>query len=127
MIREHFVTIEKLIRDDPLVISSEIHKTSTSPETAYIKGEILFMDGTVLAFFEHVRVAGIVLNITDYRYHYMTEENEMIFRYDNAPHHQEVDTFPHHKHLPSGLQRGDMPGFESVMDEIDMIVVEKLI
>ncbi|MFN5980286.1 MAG: DUF6516 family protein [Pseudanabaena sp.] len=28
----------------------------------------------------------------------MDENQVMIFRYDNAPHHAEVSTFPHHKH-----------------------------
>ena len=28
----------------------------------------------------------------------MDENQAMIFRYDNAPHHAEVSTFPHHKH-----------------------------
>ena len=28
----------------------------------------------------------------------MDENQQMIFRYDNAPHHHDIETFPHHKH-----------------------------
>ena len=29
----------------------------------------------------------------------MNERHEVIFRYDDAPHHRNLKTFPHHKHL----------------------------
>ena len=34
-----------------------------------------------------------------YSYHYQNSQNELVFRYDNAEHHPEILTFPHHKHL----------------------------
>ena len=36
-----------------------------------------------------------------YAYTFM-QNGERVFRYDNAPHHHEIDTYPHHKH--SGAQ-----------------------
>jgi hypothetical protein len=39
-----------------------------------------------------------------YSYHYMNQEQHLVFRYDNAPHHHELSTFPHHKHLPSKVE-----------------------
>jgi hypothetical protein len=38
-----------------------------------------------------------------YSYHWQRENNEMIMRWDNAPHHQHITTFPHHKHSPDGV------------------------
>ncbi|WP_461459310.1 toxin-antitoxin system TumE family protein [Methanothrix sp.] len=32
-----------------------------------------------------------------YRFHLIDKNGEMVFRYDNAPHHDN-STFPHHKH-----------------------------
>lgn len=34
-----------------------------------------------------------------YRFHFMDSADKRIFRYDNAPHHPEVPTYPHHKHI----------------------------
>ena len=39
---------------------------------------------------------GLVFNDCDIQ----DEKNNLVFRYDNAPHFPEIDTFPHHKHLP---------------------------
>jgi len=35
----------------------------------------------------------------DYSFHVMQFDGTNVFRYDNAPHHREVVTFPHHKHV----------------------------
>lgn len=34
-----------------------------------------------------------------YSFHWQDKENELIIRWDNAPHHQGVKTFPYHKHV----------------------------
>jgi hypothetical protein len=31
-------------------------------------------------------------------------DNELIIRWDNAPHHKHLATFPHHKHLPNTIE-----------------------
>ncbi len=35
-----------------------------------------------------------------YAYQYLSSEKELIFRYDNSPHHKKLQlpTYPHHKH-----------------------------
>ena len=77
--------------------------------------------------FQHVQIAENDLDITDYRYHYMNADGQMIFRYDNAPHHRELNTFPHHKHLQAGLQCAVMPTIKDILEEIDLIIMETLV
>jgi hypothetical protein len=38
-----------------------------------------------------------------YSYHWQDQNDEMIMRWDNAPHHQHIATFPHHKHTPDEI------------------------
>jgi len=38
------------------------------------------------------------LEVTKYRCHWQDSNGRLIKRWDNAPHHPEVDTFPHHLH-----------------------------
>lgn len=55
----------------------------------------------------------------------MNEEGELIFRYDNVPHHSGIATFPHHKHLantvlesaPVTLRDVVEENIEEIMDE----------
>ncbi len=38
----------------------------------------------------------------EYSYHWQDENGKLITRWDNAPHHKNIATYPHHKHLPNG-------------------------
>ena len=53
-----------------------------------------------------------------YRYHYMDAEQNLIFRYDNAPHHPEARSFPHHKHTFGDVIESQEPGLMEVLFEI---------
>ena len=52
----------------------------------------------------------------------MDKEGSMVFRYDNAPHHKDVSSFPHHKHLPSNVAESDDKGIMDVLDEIEILM-----
>lgn len=45
---------------------------------------------------------------------------QRVFRYDNAPHHPQIVTFPHHKHIgPSDrLAPSDQPSLGQILTEI---------
>ena len=45
----------------------------------------------------------------------MDKDSEMIFRYDNAP---------HHKHLPEGIKESKEKGIIEVLKEIEMRVLK---
>jgi hypothetical protein len=34
-----------------------------------------------------------------YSYYWLDEENDIIVGWDNAPHHPQISTYPHHKHV----------------------------
>jgi len=58
-----------------------------------------------------------------YRYHYMSQENKMIFRYDNAPHYKEISTFPDHKHIEERIIESFPPQIKAVLTEIEFLVL----
>lgn len=127
LIDSHFQAIENAINDDLLVVTFDLERVYMTRTRAYIKGKINFADGTSLALFQHVKITENGLDITDYRYHYMNADDRMIFRYDNAPHHRELDKFPNHKHLPMGLESVAMPTVKDVLEEIDSIITETFV
>ncbi|MEN8215662.1 MAG: DUF6516 family protein [Pseudomonadota bacterium] len=53
-----------------------------------------------------------------YSYHYMNQEQHLVFRYDNAPHHHELSTFPHHKQMPSKVEEHKELTLRDVLLEI---------
>ena len=42
----------------------------------------------------------------DYAYVYLDEKGNRIFQYDDAPHHPELSTYPHHVHKGKKLTKG---------------------
>lgn len=53
-----------------------------------------------------------------YSYHWQNENNEMILRWDNAPHFPSVSTFPHHLHRGNEVTSSYRVFIEEVLSEI---------
>ena len=75
-------------------------------------------DGCLLAISEMILEEGDSLIFLDYRYHFQDSNNELIFRYDSAPHYPHLSTHPHHKHLPDAILPSDKPTIEQVLQEV---------
>lgn len=85
---------------------------------AYLTGRITFMDGSQLAIAEIVSPS-----IKAYRFHYMDRHHHLIARWDSAPHHRHVRTFPFHQHTPEGVT--DSPAAN--LPEVLRIIHDRLI
>jgi len=57
-----------------------------------------------------------------YSYHWQKRNGDIIVRWDNAPHHKELKTFPHHKH--EGRQV--LPSHRITVDEVIEVLKNKL-
>lgn len=106
MIERFVEDIEKTIASSSIVLSSNIQKYfGPALETVYIKGHLLIIDASILEISIFATESRNTLSIDKYRLHYMNSTGQMLFRYDNAPHHPEVDTYPHHKHTSDKIIR----------------------
>jgi hypothetical protein len=94
-------------------------------QAGIIEGRLRFWDGSLLEFTETLTEQGVVLIKTDYAYHYQDIDDNLVFRYDNAPHHPEVSTHPHHKHTPIGIEAATPPHLNEVLHEIDQYLYPK--
>ncbi len=96
MLETYFAEFEAAIRDFPYTISYSLQKKFYSNSQGFIKGKALLQDESVLEFVE-VKDADSAGKLK-YRYHYRRKDDNFVFRYDNAPHHPGLPTFPNHKH-----------------------------
>lgn len=60
-----------------------------------------------------------------YRFHFCSNKGEMIFRYDNAAHHPDVNTFPHHEHLGKEIVESKEKGFFEAFEEAERRVLKE--
>lgn len=113
---DYFRIIEDSLKHLRPLLITNIQLTEYTNYTGVIRGSILFPDGSILHFREYLNLKLPTPKKT-YSYHYQ-KEDECIFRYDNAPHHPEVTSFPHHKHLKDDLSSSSPPELSEVILEI---------
>lgn len=123
MLKSAAAQIETAIHRSAIVVTYDLVEVQLSPNTGYLEGSVTFTDNSRLVFFEFLRQAVASIEREKYRYHFMDSNVQLIFRYDNAPHHPEIQTFPDHKHLPNGLVESTSPSFASVFAEIESHVL----
>ena len=123
MLNAHTRAIEAAIHGCAIVATYGLNMVQLSPSTGYVEGEVTFVDGSQLILFEFLRQRAAGLDREKYRYHLMDASGQILFRYDDAPHHAEVATFPHHKHLPTGVTDSPALGFAEVLAEAEAHVL----
>ena len=99
-----------------------IHLERLAEDQGLIAADLRFFDGSILSFDERVHVErGRVVKIK-YRYHYQRADGTLGFRYDNAPHHPEVFTFPDHIHIEGRVEAAEPPDLSEVLRRIDELL-----
>lgn len=102
----------------PIIISSSIQREiDANLGMGFIKGRITFVDGSTLEFSEQLPVER-----TRFRFHYMGAENNLIVRWDSAPHHRKLWTFPFHLHTPQGVEEHPAITLLEVLDKIKAMI-----
>jgi hypothetical protein len=122
--REYFSHIETIIKDCPIIADISINFDEIEIQVGYLKGKLEFIDGSVLYFIEFVEIKQNEANRLKYKYQWQYENGDMIKRWDNVPHHHEVDTFPYHVHKDKGVYSSPIMDLKMVIDIImDTIIL----
>ena len=99
-ITRYLEDIRQLLDQTPYILSKSLEYEDRGGVALLVKGKIIFDNLSELHFREVISFtfADLPEKIA-YSYHYQDEEKVLIFRYDNAEHHPEIPSYPHHKHL----------------------------
>ncbi|RLD54104.1 MAG: hypothetical protein DRJ05_15300 [Bacteroidetes bacterium] len=118
MIENYFSNIEGLLNNCEFIERYEISKQKINNSFGTISGKVFFQSG-VLSFLEVVRISEQIGAIMKkHKYHFMKNNNSIVFRYDNMPHHPDIITFPHHKHIDGNIIESHEPELVFVIKEI---------
>lgn len=124
-IESYFQQFAAWIEACPIVQSSTVTYDKRARHEGFIRGELHFIDGSVLHVREYVDVED-GFDCFTYAYQYMDAEQVLVFRYDNTGHHKKLDlpTYPHHKHVGSEetVVASSAPSLADVLNEIVMMV-----
>jgi hypothetical protein len=99
-IDDYFAAVERGLRRNVQTggIEEPITCLASDDYNGLIRCRVVFWDDSYLDLYEVVNTElGYPVRV-HYAYTYV-REGQRVFRYDNAPHHPEIVTHPHHKHI----------------------------
>lgn len=114
-VSDYLTGVLRKIRESPVVKRLSVRRMEASSERGFVRVVALLIDDSELHVFEYVDSG---LNRIGYAYHLQDQAGNLVFRYDDEPHYPELPTFPHHKHVSSGVSEAS----EEV--DIDEVLVE---
>ena len=121
MITKYFIHFDTIINKTDFISGSKIQKRKVNDFLGIIEGEIN-INNKILDILEVIKITNKQLSKKKYKYHFRNSDNSLIFRYDNAPHHKNSETFPHHKHLPDEIVSSEEPNLLQILSEINEIL-----
>lgn len=86
-----------------------------------ITGKLVFIDNSILDFMELVSKKEL-----EYRFQFMEKNKDLIYRWDSAPHHKEIATFPYHMHTKTGVKESKKVNFVEILGIVVDMVIENL-
>lgn len=115
MIEDYFDFLKKIANKHPSVKKFRIIKEFVGVKNGFIRFVIGLRDDSELHVFEYVDSS---LHKVDYSYHWQDKDKRLITRWDNAPHHSELETFPHHVHEGGAINPSEEPTFVEILKNI---------
>lgn len=124
-IADYFSSIERSLEQYASIATIEIIEVLASDDyNGILRCRIHFWDGSFLNIHETVSTElGYPIRVV-YAYSYIRAD-QCVFRYDNAPHHPDIITFPHHKHNGENrIAPADQPAITQVLSEVERYLLE---
>ncbi len=107
----------ELFKSFSIVSSCEILDFKQGNQFYYLKVSVKLFDRSTLKVRMYVSEQDY-----NYSYHWQNEKEELIVRWDNSPHHPELETFPHHKHLNNDVENS----LEISLEEVLLYIQKRL-
>jgi hypothetical protein len=119
MIYQYLTRLQALLDSRQEIHVERFDARQLSALDGRIAGRLRFYDGSILEFREEFRVRNRKIMKVIYAYHYQRADGSLVFRYDNAPHHPELQNFPCHVHIGDHVEPADPPDLHDVLRKID--------
>ena len=117
-IEDYFTHVRQLMQRVPDASAERYEEQTLSVHRGNLRIRLRFADQALLEISEAIVFVAGELRWLSYRYHYQDASAGLVFRYDNAPHHPEVPSHPHHKHTGDDVLVSSRPSIAQVLHEV---------
>jgi Family of unknown function (DUF6516) len=116
--RDYYLSLQAAIQAAPQVISSTVRFEEIDANEGYLNGVIELIGGFELHLAEYFML-GPAVDRVKYRYHLQAADGRLVGRWDNAPHHPGLATYPHHRHDAQDVVHPSEPmGLPAVLEAV---------
>ncbi|MCZ7393162.1 MAG: DUF6516 family protein [Candidatus Methanoperedens sp.] len=123
MLENFLADLKASLTASPIVKDIEILDEFITSVSGFLDCRVLMIDGSELFVSEYITILKDRIKRDKYSYH-LQKNDELIIRWDNAPHHREVSTFPDHVHRKDGVHESKEMTAEDILEELSVIVQE---
>ncbi len=106
----------KTLKESSIVESILSIDSDAFGEYYILKIEARLVNGWRLHIWEHTAP-----QLRRYAYHVL-KGSELVIRWDNAPHHRQIKTFPHHKHIKDAILESKEVTIKEILEELEKMI-----
>ena len=117
---DYLAHIKALIVVNPQVVHWTVVREEAQGDMGLFRYRLALRDDGLLEMFERFQVVGGRLQIAKYSFHWQGADGQLRSRWDNAAHHPEVPTHPHHVH--DGAEANVLPHGPVSAEEVLAII-----
>ncbi len=121
MLENYLADLKASLTVSPIVKDIEVLEEFITSVSGYLECRALMIDGSVLYISEYFTICRDEIKRDKYSYH-LQKDDELLIRWDNAPHHKELPTFPFHMHKKDSVQEHKEMKVEEVLIELSNII-----
>ncbi len=121
----HLAETHARLTTSPVVLSYTIVEERMGPDFGYLRVRVDLGDGGFLEMAEYFVIDANSVTVKRYRHHWMDRSQATLKkRWDNAPHHPELQGFPHHVH--DGSESNVVSGSAMSINDVIAFVEQEL-
>ena len=120
----YFDELQLYLVINPFVKSVEVISEEIGGQEGYLRVIIVLPDDSVIHCFEYVLFDGSI-GISKYSFHWQDVTGNLICRWDNAPHHPELDNFPYHVHTKDKVSASSEMDIRKVLSEAKAVLEQR--
>jgi hypothetical protein len=123
-IRRYFDELKLYLVINPIVESVEVISEKIGGKEGYLRVIIGLPDDSVIHCFEYV-LFDESIGISKYSFHWQDVAGNLICRWDNAPHHPELDNFPYHAHTKDKVSASSEMNLRMILSEAKAVLKQR--
>jgi hypothetical protein len=97
------------VEAEALVTSTDLTFREIDINECYVRGTLFMVGGYVLHIAEYAITEPEPPTRIKYRYQLLDASGSIVRRWDNAPHHRDLPSFPYHYHDEHGIAHSSAP------------------